>query len=309
MLPYHIPGVDIEIEGGLGFKATNVYLQQFQFTSANIQLLQANTVYFTLSSLTAGLALNWELHDGGNSTTGVATLNLTNCQGFITAYIQPDYFQNVNASFVVGDLVFKTTDQSFIEPYWELFKPVVVDVLEREIPNILLEINTKEIKSLVYPIVQSVEPVHIPDQNMTVGLIYGAITNMILTGIDFEAATMGRGVNDNEVVFELIQVSAVIDNDWEFKALGIDDKGDGNITITSTTISVTVGIGQDNLGEFTVNLDNAKINIGSLTIHLDGGGSDILNFLIQYITPLVVDAIQNTFQLVVCILFNGIPSS
>jgi len=185
----------------------------------------------------------------------------------------------------------------------------VIDVIQREIPNLFLEIDTQEIKSLIFPIVQSLEPIRIPDQNMTVGFVYGAFTNMLLSNIDFQAATMGRGQNDNEVVFELIQVSGLINNDWEFKALGIDDTGTGNITLSSTTISITVGLGEDSQGEFTVNLDTAKIDIGSINIHVDGGGSTILNFLISNLTPIVVTAIENTFQIIVCILFNGIPSN
>jgi hypothetical protein len=310
-IPFHVPGIEIDIENGFSFKAQNIFLNELNFTTANVQLIQANTVLFSLKDLELSLGLTWTIHtvSDNKTTNGVATLNITQSQGSITAFIEPNYFKNVNASFVVGNLIFTTTDQPVIEPYWDLFRPVVIDVLQREIPNLFLEIDTTEIKSLVYPIVKSLEPIKIPDQNVTVGFVYGAITNMLLSNIDFASATMGRGMNDNEVVFELTQVSGIVTNDWEFKAIGIDDTGDGTIILNSTTILITVGLGDDDVGEFTINLDNAAINIGGVYIHVNGGGSDVLNFLISYLTPIIVNAIESTFQIIVCILFNGIPSN
>jgi hypothetical protein len=309
-LPYHIPGIEVDIENGFSFKAMNIYLNELDFTDAAVQLVQTNTVLFMLDELKVSLGLNWEIHTASDNKTtdGVANLNITNAKGSITAFIEPNYFKNTNATFVVGNLVFTTTDQPFIQPYWNIFEPIVVDVLQREIPNLFLEIDTTEIKELVFPIVKSLEPIKIPDQNATVGFVYGAFTNMILNNIDFASATMGRGANDNEVVFELTAVSGIITNNWEFKALGIDDTGDGTIILNSTTILITVGLGQDSAGEFTINLDNAKIDIGGVYIHVDGGGSEVINFLISYLTPIVIGAIEDTFQIIVCILFNGIPS-
>jgi hypothetical protein len=305
-IPYHIPGIDIEIDSGFGFKAENIYLKSLTFTAANIQLSQPYTVLFSLSGLVSSLSLDWTLTNSGNVSTGSALLGITNAQGSITAFVEQDYFKNVASTFVVGDLTLTTSNQPVIEPYWELLKPIVVDLLQREIPNLFLEIDTQEIKSLVYPIVQSIEPIHLPDQNVTLAGAYGAITNMTLNGIDFDAATMGRGGTVDEVVFELLDVSALINNNWELRALGFDDSGNGYIQINSTTIMVSVGLGEDSQGEFTVNLDNAKIVIGGLSIHTNA--PTILNFLIQALEPLIVAAVQSTFQTIVCILFNGIPS-
>jgi len=133
---------------------------------------------------------------------------------------------------------------------------------------------------------------------------------MILSSIDFETATMGRGLEDNEVVFELIGVTAVISNNWEVKGpLGFNQNGTGIIYINGTTISVTVGLGEDGLGEFTINLDDAKIAIGGCLITLDGGiTGEILNYFIRAITSYVIQSIESTFQIIVCLLFNGIPS-
>jgi len=131
---------------------------------------------------------------------------------------------------------------------------------------------------------------------------------MTLTDIDFSAATIARGDADNEVVFELMGVTALITNDWEFSAFDMDKTGSGHIMVNQTSVKVSVGIGEDEKGEFTVNLDNASIWIGSLDIHVDGADGTIMNWLISELEPLLIDTIESYFQVVVCILFNGIPN-
>jgi len=265
---------------------------------------------FNLQGLTVSITLNWEIDNfNGGNISGKAILNMTNSQGTLTALIQEDYFQNTNATFLIGDLQFLTTDQPDIEPYWLVFKPVVIDFLQREIPNFFLEINTQEIKDLIYPIVLTLEPIKIPDQNISTSYISGALTNMILSNIDFQTATMGRGLADNEVIFELIGVSAFISNHWVVSSSLFQQNGTGEIYINGTTVSVIVGLGEDGLGEFTINLDDAKISIGGCIITLDGGiTGQILNLFIGSITPYVIQAIESTFQIIVCLLFNGVPT-
>jgi len=57
-------------------------------------------------------------------------------------------------------------------------------------------------------------------------------------------------------------------------------------------------------------LDDSNLSIGGLEVVIDGSGIDktIINFLIRQLSPLVVMTIQDTFEIVICILFGGIPS-
>jgi len=160
--------------------------------------------------------------------------------------------------------------------------------------------DTEEITTLVFPLVHGMEPVHIPDKKMTVLGTHVSITNMVLKNIDFASATMGLGGTDNEIIFELLQMTALITNNWELStALGyIDWKGSGHILVSQTSVSVTVRIGQDNLGELTINLDDSKFSIGGLQIVVDGDHA-MLNLLISELERLLVPAIEAIFKVVV----------
>lgn len=308
LIPANLPGMQVKVDTGFSFTASQVILSAADFDTADMQLVQDNTVMFSLAGLKASVSLNWEISTGpNNSTSGTAQLTLDNCKGSTTAVVETDHFQNTAATFIIGDLQFTASNYPIIQPYWELFKPVVIDTLQREIPNLILEFNTEEIKTLVMPVVTGLEPVHIPPINQTVLGVYVGFTNLTISGIDFTAATMGRG-NTNEVVFELTDMSALVTNGWEFRGLGIDKIGTGHISIISTSVSVYVGLGEDAQGEFTINLDNSKIVIGDLDIHIDGGDGVILNFLIAEFKPILIASIEASFQGVLCFLFNGIPS-
>jgi len=310
ILPLKLPAVQVSISGLFSFGATNLLLGGININNANIQLTQPNTVVFGMDGFNGAIDMDWTLVAGQNTSVGKATLGLVNCKGSITAQIEPDHFKNTNAMFAIGDVTFQTTNQPAIQPYWNLLKPIVVDTLQRELPNLALQFDTEQIKALVFPIVQSVEPVHIPDLNKTVLGVYGGFSNATLHDINFQVATMGRGSADNEALFELTGLSATITNSWEFKApFGIDMRGTGHITVSQTSASITVGLGVDqNTGDFTINLDAAKISIGNLDVAIDGGNNVVINFIIAQLEPLVVTTIEAVFQVVVCVLFNGIPN-
>eukprot|EP01123_Difflugia_compressa_P011953 TRINITY_DN4950_c0_g4_i4.p1 TRINITY_DN4950_c0_g4~~TRINITY_DN4950_c0_g4_i4.p1 ORF type:complete len:360 (-),score=72.01 TRINITY_DN4950_c0_g4_i4:29-1108(-) len=307
-IPYNLPSIEIDISNGFKLNMSNGVITSLNFNTATVRLTKPNTVLFDLSGLTGDGTFDWIVINSSGTNTGTAQLVISNCKGTITAVVEPDQFKNVAATTVVGALTFQSSNQPVIQPYWEILQPLLVDTLQREIPNLILSIDTSEIKSLVYPIVRGLEPIHIPDVNVTVLGVYGGLSNLLLNGIDFESATMGRGVADNEIVFELTQLSALITNDWEFRALGIDKKGSGHIMLNQTTVSVTVGVGEDSSGEFTVNLDTSKLSIGGLEIHVDGGDSGIVDWFLQEIQPILIDTLQASFQVVVCLLFDGIPS-
>jgi len=307
-IPINIPSIEFRLEGGFYFNISKAAVEKFDISSANMQLTKPNTVLFTLQGLVASLRFDWRINESGKVTNGTAQLDLLNCKGSTTTFVQTDHFDNIDATFVIGDLTFQTSNQPVIQPYWDLFKPVVVDTLQREVPNIILQFNTNEVKRLVYPIVKSVEPVHVPDKSVTVLGVTGGFANMTLNNIDFSAATLGRSTSDNEILFELTKVTALITNNWAFSGFGVSKSGSGHVLVNETTVRVWVGIGEDDAGEFTVNLDKADIVIGDLDIRVDGGNEVILNWMISEFKPLLIDAIESSFQVVVCVLFDGIPN-
>jgi len=307
-IPISIPSFEVRLTTGFVFNVSKMTLQKFNVSSADMRLTKPNTILFTLLGLGGSLRFDWRLEESGKVSNGTAQLDLINCKGTTTTLVQSDHFNNIDSTFVIGDISFQTSNQPVIQPYWDLFKPVVVDTLQREVPNLITQFDTNEVKTLVYPIVKSVEPVHVPDKSVTVLGVTGGFTNMTLSDIDFSAATLGRGTADNEIIFELTKVTALVTHNWQFSGYGLSKSGSGHVMINETTVRVWVGIGENEGGEFTVNLDNSEIEIGNLDIHVDGGDTVILNWMISEFTPLLIEALESSFQVVVCMLFDGIPN-
>jgi len=174
-----------------------------------------------------------------------------------------------------------------------------------------LEIDTSELKTLIFPIVESLEPIPVPPINISVLGTFGGFSNITIHDIDFDSVTMELGKSDNEIAFALNGVSALVTNSWEFNSFITGDKtGTGHIQISNATSVIYVGIGVSSDGEFTINLDDSDITIKNLDIVIDGSGigKEILNWFIEQLSPLVIDTLSTTFGVVLCLLFGGIPN-
>jgi len=309
LLPAHLPDWSLVMKDVIKLDVTEVTIVSAGFNSAGVSLPQPNHLVVKANGLEASLHLRYTIvESSGKHLRGSAILGVSGTELSITNDITPSSFRVTDASFHIRDLTLKATDQPAIEPYWKLIRPVIIEVIETAVPTFLKRaLSTHEIRVLVLPIIHSLEPIRLPDVNQTLLGITGSFTHATIGKIDFTEATLERGANDDEVALALTGVTAFAQNRWEFKdsILGIDKNGTGSIDILGTSVQITIGLGKTANGSLTVNLDSSSLVIGPLNITLHGTVDDkVLNWLVAALEPLVALAIQNTFQAVLCLLFD-----
>jgi len=136
-----------------------------------------------------------------------------------------------------------------------------------------------------------------------IGSISYQLTNIVLTTVSIPESNVSL-VPPNTISLDIENAAAALTLDWAYQENSwphISDSGTATVAASSTTIDVTIAIGEA-AGRPTATATGCTVSIGNLAINLQGGASWLYNLFISLFAGQITSATESALQ-------SAIPTS